>query len=221
MGDEPFWVPLFPLNLVLFPGMALPLHIFEPRYREMVGACLEDNAPFGVALVRPESLFGLEVLYPIGTLARITDYERLPDGRYNLLTRGTHRFRVLQESRDRAYLRGLIVALRDMDESPDVLEALAREAREAFVAYLGVVLTLVGSETREIAIPQDPSDLSHTIAMCLTSEEAEKQKLLEMTSASERLQAEIALLHSETQVLNAQTDDLPQPRHDVNRAILN
>ncbi len=221
MADEPLWVPLFPLSVVLVPGMALPLNVFEPRYREMVKECLADNAPFGVVLARPESLFGLEVPYNVGTLARIMDYELLPDGRYILLTRGTHRFRIVEESRDRSYLRGLVVPLRDTDESPDVLAALAREAREAFVAYLGVVLTLVGSETREIAVPQDPVDLSHTIAMCLTCEDAEKQKLLEMVSTSERLQAEIALLRAETQILSTQTDSDPPPRDASGRASLN
>lgn len=221
MADAPMWVPLFPFNVVLFPGMAFPLHIFEPRYREMIAACLEDNAPFGVVLVRPESLYGLEVPYTIGTLARIKDYERLPDGRYNILTCGSHRFRILRESRDRAYMRGLICPVRDVDESPDVLIALAAEARAAFIAYLGVVLTLVGSESRDIAIPQNATELSHTIGMCLTCEDSEKQKLLEMTSASERLQAEIALLRAETQVLSTQTDALLVPRTDANRAKLN
>lgn len=221
MADAPMWVPLFPLNVVLFPGMAFPLHVFEPRYRDMIAACLADNAPFGVVLVRPESLYGLEVPYTIGTLARIKDYEQLPDGRYNILTCGSHRFRILRESRDRAYMRGLICPLRDVDESPDVLSALAAEARAAFVAYLGVVLTLVGSESRDITIPQNPTELSHTIGMCLTCEDSEKQKLLEMTSASERLQAEIALLRAETQVLSTQTDALLVPKTDANRAKLN
>lgn len=221
MADEPLWVPLFPLNLVLFPGMALPLHVFEPRYRQMVDECLQDNAPFGVVLVRPESLFGLEVPYTVGTLARIQDYEHLADGRYNLLTRGMHRFRILQENRDRDYMRGLIVPLRDDDESPDVLAALAREARQAFEAYLRVVLTLVGSDSHEIRVPREPEDLSHTIAMCLTSEDAEKQKLLEMNSATARLQAEIALLRDETHALSSQTDNLLLPQSDTNRTILN
>lgn len=221
MADEPLWVPLFPLNVVLFPGMALPLHVFEPRYREMVNGCLQDNAPFGVVLVRPESLFGLEVPYTVGTLARIQDYERLPDGRYNLLTRGMHRFRILQENRDRDYIRGLVVPLRDDDDSPDVLAALAREARQAFEAYLRVVLALVGSDSHEIRVPREPADLSHTIAMCLTSEDAEKQKLLEMNSATERLQAEIALLRDETHSLSSQTDNLLLPQSDTNRTMLN
>jgi Lon protease-like protein len=219
--DEPFWVPLFPLNVVLFPGMALPLHIFEPRYRQMVADCLEDRAPFGVVLVRPESLFGLEVPYTVGTLARIVDYEQLADGRYNLLARGTHRFCIVQESRDRDYMRGLVYPLRDVDESRDVLAALAAEAHVAFAAYLDVVLALVGSETHAITIPNDPTELSHIIAMCLTSEDCEKQKLLEMTSASERLQSEIALLRTETQTLHDQADSMMLPQGDAGRAILN
>lgn len=221
MADGPLWVPLFPLNIVLFPGMALPLNVFEPRYREMVATCLEDHAPFGVVLARPESLYGLEVPYSVGTLARIVDYELLPDGRYNLLTRGMQRFRIVQESRGRPYMRGLIDALIDEDESPDLLTALAREARRAFVAYLGVVLTLVGSEQRTIAVPQDPTELSHTIAMCLTCDDPEKQKLLEMTSASERLQAEIALLRAETQILTTQIEAPLPPAGDSNRSLLN
>jgi Lon protease-like protein len=219
--DGPLWVPLFPLDTVLFPGMALPLHVFEPRYREMIAACLEDHAPFGVVLARPESLFGLEIPHSVGTLARIEDYERLPDGRYNLLARGMRRFRILRESRDRAYMRGLICPLCDRDDSPDVLDALASEAREAFVRYLNAVLTLVGSEECEIAIPRDPAELSHAIGMCLTSEECDKQKLLEMASASERLQAEIALLRDETQILISQTDDRVAAPVDPNRATLN
>ena len=219
--DEAFWVPLFPLNVVLFPSMALPLHIFEPCYQEMVCACLEDNTPFGVVLARPESLLGRPTPYTVGTLARIVDYRRLPDGHYNLLTCGTHRFRIVRQSHERSYLRGLICPLRDVDESPDVLCALAREARDAFRTYLRVVLTLVGSETREIAVPREPAELSHAIAMCLTSDDAEKQKLLELTSASERLQAEIALLRSETQALSSQTDSLLTPRPETNRTLLN
>jgi uncharacterized protein len=219
--DGPFEVALFPLNQVLFPGMALPLNIFEPRYVEMVDTCLRTGAPFAVMLARPESLFGLEVPYPVGTLARIVDHQHLPDGRYILLTHGTQRIRVLRESRDQSYLRGLVTPLCDEDESLDMRAALAREARDAFVAYLGVVLTLVGSEERTIAVPQDPTDLSYTIGMCLTCEDAEKQKLLEMTYASERLQAEIALLRAETQVLTEQTDQLAPPRVDINRAALN
>ena len=82
-------IPLFPLHVVLFPGMALPLHVFEPRYRRMTSDCLDSNLPIGIVLALPGSVQGHEIPAPVGTFARIVDYERLPDGRYNLLTVGT------------------------------------------------------------------------------------------------------------------------------------
>ena len=111
MADEPkdlFEVPLFPLSVVLFPGMALPLHIFEPRYRDMMADCLADQAPFGVVLAIAEQPHGQEVPAKIGTLARIADYEQLPDGRYNLLALGTRRFQILETRHERPYLTGLV-----------------------------------------------------------------------------------------------------------------
>ena len=88
-------IPLFPLNTVLFPGAMLPLHIFEERYKLMVGRCIERGEPFGVVLIRS----GLEVGGPaqpheVGTTVRITRVERLDDGRMNLITLGVQRFRV-------------------------------------------------------------------------------------------------------------------------------
>src|ERR1035437_897137 len=81
-------LPLFPLNVVLFPGQTLPLHIFEPRYRTMIQRCIEQGQPFGVVLAREEDASP----YTIGTAARITQIERLPDGRMNILTVGVERF---------------------------------------------------------------------------------------------------------------------------------
>ncbi len=86
MGGSAFALPLFPLNIVLFPGMVLPLHIFEPRYRLMVKRCLEQAAVFGVVLVRPGCSQGRERPHQVGTIARIMTAERLSDGRFNLLT---------------------------------------------------------------------------------------------------------------------------------------
>src|SRR5690348_5066740 len=108
MADELFEVPLFPLNVVLFPGMALPLHIFEPRYRKLTADCLADQAPFGVVLAMPEGEFGQEVPARVGTLARIVDYEQLPDGCYNILTVGTRRFEIVELRREKKYSTALV-----------------------------------------------------------------------------------------------------------------
>src|SRR5437867_720934 len=105
MAEE---IPLFPLNTVLFPGMPLPLHIFEPRYREMIGVCSDEDRPFGVVLIRE----GMEVgeaakPFEVGTMAKIIGIDRLNDGRMNIVTVGTRRFRVMSYATDRkAYIVG-------------------------------------------------------------------------------------------------------------------
>ncbi|MEZ4613151.1 MAG: LON peptidase substrate-binding domain-containing protein [Caldilineaceae bacterium] len=97
-------MPLFPLNVVLFPGMFLPLHIFEPRYREMVEHCVETKSPFGVALIRDGQEVG-DAATPcdIGTAARIAKVQRMPDGRMNISTVGTQRFRIESVDYSRSY----------------------------------------------------------------------------------------------------------------------
>jgi Lon protease-like protein len=86
-------LPLFPLQTVLFPGMVLPLHIFEARYRTMIDLCLRENKPFGVLLIRDgHEVGGPAITYRMGTSAYITQAETLPDGRINILSVGYQRF---------------------------------------------------------------------------------------------------------------------------------
>jgi Lon protease-like protein len=221
MAEELFEVPLFPLHVVLFPGMALPLHIFEPRYRAMIGDCLADRAPFGVVLVLPESEPQHEVPAKAGTLARIADYERLPDDRYNVLALGTSRFEVVEPRHSRQYMTGLVRPLRDAEDEPLDLNMLVTAARDALACYLRIVLSIVGSEQREIEIPGEAEDLSYLIGMCLTCEDCEKQRLLELTSVAARLRIGMAMLHSETDVLRRQADSGTLHPHGNDRAQLN
>ncbi len=226
MADGPadvFEVPLFPLNVVLFPGMALPLHIFEPRYRQMVADCLADQAPFGVVLALTQSEVEHEVPAKIGTLARIADYEQLPDGRYNLLALGTRRFEILEERHEHLYSTGRVRPVRDESEGDDEasVNVLVREARAALKDYLRVVLTLVGSEQREIEIPENASDLSFVIGMCLTCEDCDKQELLEMRSVQQRLRVGTRKLHAESALLEHQIESSPQRLHGQDRTLLN
>lgn len=206
MADERFEVALFPLDVVLFPGMALPLHIFEPRYRQMTEDCLADRAPFGVVLAEAEGEPGQEAPARVGTLARIADYERLPDGRFNLLARGTRRFDVLEVRRDRPYLTGLVRPLDDEDAAQPPGADLLEEAHVALHEYLRAMLLLVGSGSEEqmIPIPDEPQDLSYLMGMCLTCEDCQKQSLLEMRSISRRLRAGARMLRKETHQLERQ-----------------
>src|SRR5919108_3179773 len=106
MSAKAIELALFPLNVVLFPGMVLPLHIFEPRYRQMIADCQEQERPFGIVLVKPNSLPLQEEPYPVGTVAEIRDLNRLEDGRFLLMAVGLQRFRILSQHRQKPYLSG-------------------------------------------------------------------------------------------------------------------
>src|ERR671925_1990155 len=110
-------LPLFPLpNVVLFPNVFLPLHIFEPRYREMVADALESDRMIGMVLLRPgweRDYEGRPPVYDIGCSGVITHVERLQDGRYNIVLRGMERFRILGEDQSRSYRRATIESISD------------------------------------------------------------------------------------------------------------
>ncbi|MBF6589855.1 MAG: LON peptidase substrate-binding domain-containing protein [Ktedonobacterales bacterium] len=220
MADDLLETPLFPLNVVLVPGMALPLHIFEPRYRRMTCDCLDSEMQVGVVLGLPGGESGNALPARVGTLARIVDYERLPDGRYNLLALGTQRFEIVELRHDHPYLSALVRLLPDREEPGD-LESLALEARAALTEYLRLVLEQVGGNEGEIGIPSEPCDLSYIMVMCLACDDAEKQRMLEMTSVAGRLRTGIQLLRTETEMLAAQAEHLPQHPGDNSRASLN
>ena len=159
-------LPLFPLpNVVLFPNVFLPLHIFEPRYREMVADAVASDRLIGMVLLRPDwqqDYEGRPPVYPIGCSGLITHVERLADGRYNIVLRGIERFRVLQEDHCRSYRRAAVEPLAERGLAPEdraaiklqrskleeLLTATAKEAKEP------EVLTRVKEEGEEQAKPE-------------------------------------------------------------------
>jgi Lon protease-like protein len=190
-------LPLFPLNVVLFPGMVLPLHIFEPRYRLMITECRNEHKPFGIVLVRPGSQLLHEDTYPIGTTAEIREIDELEDGRFNLITIGMQRFRILSRHRKKPYLSGLVEPYQDVPEPVQALADSVKQARVLFESYLNMLLEASGKETMEINLPTLPEELSYFIAYLLGAEDEQKQQLLELTSTLQRLQEEIAILRRE------------------------
>ena len=105
-------IPLFPLNTVLFPGMTLPLHIFEDRYKRMIAVCLEQGRSFGVVLIKSGAEVGGEAIpYDVGTVARIVQAVPMADGRYNILTQGAARFQVLESRYQSGYLTARVELL--------------------------------------------------------------------------------------------------------------
>jgi Lon protease-like protein len=206
-------LPLFPLpTVVLFPNVFLPLHIFEPRYREMVADALSGERLIGMVLLRPGwegDYDGRPAVYPIGCSGVITHVERLADGRYNLVLRGIERFRVLSEERDRSYRRGLVEWLRD--------EPLQRNDQDAMHGLRSRLESLIapsvergGTDVRTAAGMND-EDLVNALAQYLDLDPIEKQALLEQNGVRRRAESLLELL--EMKVLMART-----PGHMTNLA---
>src|ERR1700738_86650 len=116
MSTSAIEVPLFPSSTVLFPGTVMPLHIFEPRYRQMIADCQRDGKPFGIVLAKPESEHLQEVPYPIGTMVEMRNLDRLDDGRYTLMAIGIKRFRIVSQHHEKPYLSGIVEPFDDIPE---------------------------------------------------------------------------------------------------------
>ncbi len=199
-------LPLFPLNTVLFPGMPLRLHIFEPRYRMMLRRCIAEQRPFGVALIARGQEAGGPPAEPfsIGTTARVADVEPLEDGRFNLTALGEERFRILALERDQPYLVGQVEGL--LMERPHSLAA-QRQARQLgpwVQAYLRLLVQANQSLAADLAtlqLPEDPLGLVYWAATLLQIPAIEKQPLLEAASAADLLAQVARLYRRETALL--------------------
>ena len=172
-------LPLFPLDLVLFPGTPLPLHIFEPRYREMISECLDRKKSFGVVRTKEEGVA------EIGCTAEIiTVTKKYPDGRMDIMTEGRERFEVMQVSQERSFLQAEVLYLQD---GPD--KATAEEIAQA-VRLRGEIMELAGP--RKCFPRSKAPQLSFSLVGPLPLDLDFKQTLLGMKSEAERMQAVIS-----------------------------
>jgi Lon protease-like protein len=214
MPSEP--LPLFPLNIVLFPRMPLPLHIFEERYKTMINRCLADDRAFGVILIREGSEVGAPAVpQTIGTRARIHAVERLAEGRMNLFTEGAERFRLLDyASEPEAYLIGITEPLHDAPADPVVLNPLAADIKTLFHNYFQMLVAFAGQEMPDYELPTSPEELSFVIAAVVQSDMACRQAFLEMTDTAARLERQRSMLEQEIERLRAAHENFkgdPEP----------
>lgn len=201
MSIKAIEIPLFPLNVVLFPGMVLPLHIFEPRYRQMIADCQRQGLEFGVVLAQQESIFLREEPHTVGTMAEIRDLDRLEDGRLNIIAMGTRRFRILSQHRKKPYLSGLVELYEDVKEPLEDLLFADKQARSLFADYIELLLKAANEQDVQTDLPADPEDLSYFIAYFLDLEKEQQQHFLELNSTLQRLKGEIAILRREVPFL--------------------
>ncbi len=176
-------LPLFPLDVVLLPGTPLPLHIFEPRYKEMIGECLANNAPFGVIRALEEGIA------EVGCTAEIiTVTKEYPDGRMDLISEGRKRFEVLELNQDRSFLRAEILLVTDETGAP------ASEDKGRAIQVHLEILSLAGA-VQDLSTA-DQNALSFYLAGSLPLDLDFKQKLLAMRSEGLRIRAVADYLES-------------------------
>jgi Lon protease-like protein len=195
-------LPLFPLNTVLFPGMVLPLHIFEERYKLMIGRCMEDNRPFGVVLIREGGeVGGSATPHDVGTTAVIAGASRTKDGRYNLVTIGSERFRLLAIRDDLPYLVGSAEPWPLSGGAVEPTQQRARSMLASFEQYLSLLVKAQGHRMEIEQIPEEPRALALLVAIALQVPLTQKQYLLCQPSVADLLRAEQVMLGRERAIL--------------------
>jgi uncharacterized protein len=203
-------LPLFPLGVVLYPGMLLPLHIFEERYRQLVRDLLDGPEPrrFGVIAIRKgreTGIDGVQSLYEIGCTAVLRRVEQHQDGRYDIVTVGTDRFRLLGLDETQPYLRGEVELLAEEPADPAAAGHAARFVQVAFREYLDALTEWGGATVRLEDLPDEPVLLSFIVAAAMVIDLPERQALLAEPDPVRRLGLERALLSRETAMLRTTT----------------
>jgi len=182
-------LPLFPLNTVLFPGMPLPLHIFEERYKQMIQLCMDEDELFGVVLIQhgSEALGPLAQPHTVGCTARIVDVETLAEGRMNITTIGEQRFRILSLDYDSPYLIGEVEFYPMESELPDRLTPAASRLAPKVKQYMRLLNEIEEIDLDPDHLPEDPLELAHLGAILLQMPPEKKQELLRAASALDML----------------------------------
>lgn len=198
-------LPLFPLGSVLFPGMLLPLHIFEPRYRLLLQRVVQNDEPFGIVLIKagPE-VGGPAEPHRIGTTARVVGTTPLPGGRSFIIARGERRFEI--ESIDAESEPYLVATVRYLDED-DGADAsdVADRAADLFGQYLTGIISTSNDARTEVPLAElrdgTPAEVAYRIAGGLGIDAAERQRLLETERTAPRLETVVRLLERENTLL--------------------
>lgn len=185
---------LFPLNTVLFPGAMLHLHVFEPRYKQLIEECLKEHTSFGVVLILEGGEAGDPTVMPhqVGTVAQIQEVTPLPLGRFYVSTVGHERFRIEEIVSRGPYLTARVDYLADDQLDENRFSDLADDVRIALGEYLRLLMDVCASDV-QVDLPSDARGISYIAAHILRIADPLKQRLLELHSTKQRLTTELRL----------------------------
>ena len=198
------WLPMFPLQSVLFPSAVLPLHVFEPRYRELTRRALDGDREFGVTLIeRGSEVGGGDARFTIGTRAHIVQAAELPDGRWALVAVGLRRISVASWLPDAPFPQAEVDDLPEPEPGPEADEVLATAARllRRTLALRAELGDPAAPATVELA--GDVTTAAFQIGALAPIGPADAQRVLEVASTDERLHLLVRLLEEEAEVLEA------------------
>lgn len=214
-------IPLFPLNTVLFPNMPLALHIFEERYKKMVGDCVQNQLPFGVVLIAQgqEAQAPDTKPHPIGCTAHISQLQRLGEGRMNILAIGRERFRILElDQTGEPYLQGIIENYPLADGDNNKLQKQQQLLQPLVEKYLSKLATISEESFDELELPEEPLLLAYLAAMVIKAPSRKKQDLLTVNNATQLLDDVRQLYRTEIPLLDYM---MTLPEQDSNTFSLN
>jgi len=177
--EKPTFIPLFPLDVVLLPSMSLPLHIFEPRYKIMIGLCLREKTEFGMVLATNQSMAGVGCTAEI--VRKVRDY---PDGRMDIAVEGRSVFRLVEIVEEKEYHQGVVEYL--VDEPSELGSDRTREQQARLVELSDKCHMLLFGKSLGEATPIEPDLFAYRLAGQLPLELQSRQSLLEMRKESER-----------------------------------
>ena len=193
---------LFPLNVVVFPGQKIPLHVFEPRYRTLVQEVLQEHGEFGIVLIKKGREAGaLATPQDVGCSVRILQVQNMPDGRYNIACEGVRRFRIVEALNESPYLRAEVEFLPPpLDTDKPAAHTAAHELHDLFSTHMQLIVAMQGGWQQHFRMPHAPNTLADHVAGRVSVGAPLKQKILQEPTAVGQLR----LLHQILEVENAQ-----------------
>jgi len=203
-------LPLFPLKTVVFPGMPMPLHIFEDRYKQMIEECIEAKRPFGIVMIAEGAAEYDTHVKPhrVGCTVDIMQVQKLEDGRFFIMAVGQERFRITDLKRNiKPYLVGTVSKLTYRDEPPSLLAEAAQQLKPEVIKYLEILAQAGKVEVDITQLPDDPEALAGIAASLLDTDMEKKQSLLEINQLSRVLNYLTAIYGQEVKLLRMMPPD--------------